>query len=292
MENEIPANSEPVAAEEYFPLDTMNISLLNDAPTDVPSEEPTTQSPTPAAADPDDPEGKRFTYWQSKHDKLRRQLDEVQWMLPIVEALKSRPDVIAQLSQPTAPAVAPETTPALTQPTPPKQPRHYDQAEAYTNPESDSFKYRIEYEEYRDKQLEYATKKAEMTERAMQEALQAAAEARQRDAFIQERRMELAAHGIVGVEADRCLQWMTNPKIEMDDLVDLWRIRSGQAPLNQQANQPAVRAKAQEAIEARKRPVVVPSLASASSGQAEVPSQMSDSQKMSQSFLAAAKQLM
>lgn len=295
----------PAVAEELNPeqlqndldymSDIQNLDLLpGEPPEEEKGEEPST-SPE-SAPDPREVDEKRYQYWQSKHDKVRRQLDEIQAFMPYVQVLQSRPDILTQLSRgPSLPDMqGPPTAPApgaeLTQPTPPKRPRHYDPTD--TDPESESAKYRAAKEDYNDQLIEYLQKRDELRQRSMEMALQAAAGERQREQFLSETRRGLAARGITGQAADEFLAWSTNPEVTLDDLVGLFRVRSGQPLNHQQAMNPAeAKQKAAEALEQRKRQVAPPSLASAG-GQGELPSNLTDDQKVTQSFLRAAKQFM
>jgi len=297
-------NSDPIPGEtpesgldDFANLDYTNIDLLPqelDNLQGAPLEEPEPNRGTPGQTEEQKIQQQRYEFWQSKHDKVRRQLDEVQPYMRYVEALKYRPDlrgtIDAQLQgAPLAgsPPVAAQS-PALVEPTSPKRPRNYDVTEAFQNPDSESFKYRAELEEFRDAKIDFLDQRDKFRQLALTQAMEAVATERAREQQLSKTRTDLAMRGITGTTADGFLEWATNPEISLQDLVDLYRVRTGTTPTTQ--SPVPLQDQAAAAVAARKRAAVPPSLAS-SGGQSEVPENLSDDQKMSQAFLGWGKRL-
>jgi hypothetical protein len=178
----------------------------------------------PAAPNQDDPlsdpaEERRYQYWQSKHDKLKKEY----------EALRSQPAP--------APAVQSNQQQAIEKPLKPQKPSNYDPAEAY-QPGTTSFQYRSQMDEYTEKYqdwLEYQTSTIETQQRRYAEQV----EAQQRlDMTKQEAVYE---HGLSPQEADDFVRVMTDPDtMSLGNLVKIYRLLKapGQNPTPQpQPNQ-------------------------------------------------------
>ena len=63
----------------------------------------------------------------------------------------------------------------MKEPTEPDRPHSYNEVDAYNDPESDSFKYRIDKEKYRDEYLIHLKEKDQIREHEMQKQYQALA---------------------------------------------------------------------------------------------------------------------
>ena len=107
----------------------------------------------------------RFEYWQSQADKAKGELDTIRQELnyykdtlaPVEQMIRSNPQVLDNLESSTSNGKAQgqvqETS--LKEPTAPDRPHSYNEVDAYNDPESDSFKYRMAKEQYRDSYLDF-----------------------------------------------------------------------------------------------------------------------------------------
>jgi hypothetical protein len=158
------------------------------------------------------------------------------------------------------------------------------------NPESESFKYRLQMEDYRDQKLAFLEQKEEMRAQALQEALQVSAQERQREQIFNQTRSHVAQFGITGQVADHFMDWASNPQIELEDLVQLYAMKFGRQP-NQSQNAPQApqidpRVQAQAALNQR-RQQVLPSLAAVTAQTPQVPQQVDPNTMFSQSIREA-----
>jgi len=93
----------------------------------------------------------RYEYHQSRAGKaearikeLEEQLSGVKPILPLIEAMRRDESLLRDV----------QTRLTGTKPLEaPQRPDNYSEAEAYSNPESTSFKYRVEYDKYRDAKI-------------------------------------------------------------------------------------------------------------------------------------------
>jgi len=117
------------------------------------------QPPQPVAQQPGqqnqqsmNPDQQRFEYWQSQHDVVKNQLREFEPYKPYIDLLKQNPQILDVIEQ----TVTSESQPNLPErPQPPEIPSTYNELEAYSDPDSASFSYRIQREKYRDSLIDY-----------------------------------------------------------------------------------------------------------------------------------------
>lgn len=102
---------------------------------------------------PNAEEQKRFEYWQSVAQKNEAKAKELETKLaqiaPLAEFVSKDEDSYRFIQSRLNGNRTPETKPLE----PPQKPNNYNEVEAFSNPESASFKYRIDYEKYRDDKL-------------------------------------------------------------------------------------------------------------------------------------------
>jgi len=127
------------------------------------------QAETPTENNPvDDPN--RMQYWQSQADKAKNENFKIQQELeyyqntlgPIANAIQSDPELLDRLEQKNLSNAPQQGSPAqgnldgpLKQPEAPVKPHSYNEVDAYNDPESESFKYRLSKDQYRDSMLDY-----------------------------------------------------------------------------------------------------------------------------------------
>lgn len=151
-----PVMEEGLPTGTTAPLETTNdVVQAADAPLE-------TQSPV------DDPN--RMQYWQSQADKAKNENFKIQQELeyyqntlgPIANAIQSDPELLDRLEQKNLSNAPQQGSPAqgnldgpLKQPEAPVKPHSYNEVDAYNDPESESFKFRLAKDQYRDGMIDY-----------------------------------------------------------------------------------------------------------------------------------------
>lgn len=188
----------------------------------------------------------QYQYWQSQADKRSKELNDVlgrfgvesvdelqskyadiQDIAPIARYIKSNPNVLdnveASLSNGQAQGQPQEGNqePSLKQPEKPTKPSSYDAIDAYSDPESESFKYRERVEAYRDSMIEYSRQENEMLKQQIALEQQ---QAQQRQQQNQLRNDLVNKHQMQPDEVDRFITYMSSPEsVSVDNLVTLWK---------------------------------------------------------------------
>ena len=194
----------------------------------------------------------QFQYWQSQYDKVKSELDsnnakyqEMENIAPIAEYIKKNPQVLdamenvlsngAPQGQPVQQPQAQQRPPAppLKTPVRPAKPTDYDETEAYSDPDSNSFKYNRNLDKWRDEMIAFNEVRNMAKNRAEQ----------QRQAQVQEAQQQQAAQQAMGNiftqlkqsynfsddQASDFMAKMSNPEsISIDNLVALYKMK--QAP--------------------------------------------------------------
>ena len=183
----------------------------------------------------DDPS--RMQYWQSQNDKAKNENYKLQQELeyyrntlsPISDAIKSDPELLDRLEQKNlsnSPQVGSPTqgnqTGQLKTPTRPQKPHSYNEVDAYNDPESDSFKYRLSNDQYRDDMLDYYGQVDQYRQQQAQ--------------FEQQRQQETMAvqnaqshainnYGWDNQKASQFVQWAQNPaNVTLDHLAKIYEM--------------------------------------------------------------------
>ena len=105
----------------------------------------------------------RYEYWQSKHDKTQGELNRISqefeqyknMMGPVANAIQQNPQILQNLEQQSPSNEPPAQQNSLQAPNRPEKPHSYNEVDAYNDPDSDSFKYRLSVDKYRDDMLDY-----------------------------------------------------------------------------------------------------------------------------------------
>lgn len=174
----------------------------------------------------DSSQRERYQYWQSKHDKLKAEFDKVQQ-----QQIAYQPPVQQQQN------VVTQNVPS--KPFRPEKPSGYSPEEAYTDPTSDSFKYRVSVDDYNEKYqeyLEYHNEQIQQREQAYQQ------QAREQELINQTKQEVMYEYGLNQREADDFLVTMSNPEtMALNNLVSYYRFLKGnsQPPQTQQQQQSA-----------------------------------------------------
>jgi len=195
----------------------------------------------------------RYEYWQSQADKAKSELsglrEELDYyrnsMAPVEQMLRQNPEVLDSLEAKLSNGQPAGQTPmgvqqtSLKEPTEPEKPVHYNEVDAYNDPQSDSFKYRVAKEDYRDKYLGYlknvdAQRQAEMQQAYQQQMAQQQQEAIRQQAYSH----AVNNYGWDNQKAGEFIQWASAPdNLSMDNLAKLFELRTNANPVVQQKTQ-------------------------------------------------------
>ena len=178
----------------------------------------------------DDPN--RIAYWQSQTDKAKNDA-----MRAMQEAERYK-QALAQVNQ-QAP-ISNESqnrlrSNSLEAPVRPEKPISYNEVDAYNDPESDSFKYRIAYDKYRDNRLDYVEKLEAVRQNQINQQLQRQQEAQ----FINQAFHQVKNnYGYDDAKATEFVRWSQDPNnITLDNLQKLFEIKSAPSIQQQQVEQ-------------------------------------------------------
>jgi hypothetical protein len=183
----------------------------------------------PEVSAKDDPN--RIAYWQSQTDKAKNDA------AILAEEANKYKQALEQLRQS---SVSNESqnrlrSDSIEEPIKPEKPISYNEVDAYNDPESDSFKYRIQYDKYRDARLDYV----ERLEYARQKQQQAQFAKQQERQMVNQAYTQVQnAYGFDQVKAADFIGWAQDPKnITMDSLVKLYNIQKSPGIKQQQVEQ-------------------------------------------------------
>ena len=259
---------------------------------EVPVENPTgveqsiTEQSTTEPSSKDD--STRFEYWQSQADKAKGELSTIRQELdyyknslaPVEQMIRNNPKVLDQLEQ--APSNGqPQAYPnglqetSLKEPSAPERPHSYNEVDAYNDPESDSFKFRLAKEQYRDNYLDFLQKKDQVREQEMQQAYQQQMQ-QQQTQMVQRQAMSHAVNnfGWDQQKAAEFVSWSQKPdNLTLDNLAKLFELRTSTNPVVQQRTQE---------MQKQAERLSVPKTAAVQTGKAEEP--RDEQQKFNDAF--------
>ena len=249
------------APAENATLPTEQPSIPNDEiPVDN-TTDGTIAEPSETVTSPKD-DKTRFEYWQSQADKAKSELN----------VLRNQVEYLQQQGQNTGlsneqPQAYPEQglqETSLKEPSAPERPVSYNEIDAYSDPDSESFKYRLARDKYRDDYMGFLKEKDENREQQMQ--MQYAYEMqRQQDAMMKTQAQSHAvnAYGWDANKANDFVKWASNPEsLTLDNLAKLFELRSNPDPVVQQKTQQ---------MQNQAERLAVPKTAAVQSGTAEQP---------------------
>tara|TARA_B100000902_G_scaffold151964_1_gene148537 strand:+ start:5882 stop:6805 length:924 start_codon:yes stop_codon:yes gene_type:complete len=227
-----------------------------------------------------DTDQQRYQYWQSRYDQkasefdnISKKLSDFERIAPIAEYIQSNPDVLKTVASslsgnnPSVPSQ--EKSVELPQkPTRPTKPTNYDATESVMDADSDSYKYRIAMEEFRDGMIDYQEEREAFQVKQLEAKEQ---EIANRQAQFQEQRAKeemlgqlTANYGYTPEKAQAFVEYYSSPEsISLENLVNLDKLRS--APSQQEV---VTKQKAQSMAN-RSEQLKVPTPAGIVSGQAE-----------------------
>ena len=241
--NEIPKDGTP--SGQTYPVGQMaEPGEFNSRGTDAAKEDPS-----------------RHEYWQSQHDKVNNELGNAQKELeyykqeigPLADYLKNNPNVVdaidQQLSngqpqgqpQPQAQPDMRNQRGPLQKPVKPTRPSDYNEVDAYNDPDSSSFKYRINNDTYRDNMISFMEIKDMERERfAQQQMAQQQLQAQQQQAISHVQNN----YGFDTAKAQDFVNFITDPSnVTYDNLVEIYNKKSGPSQQEIEARQNMAKAK-------------------------------------------------
>tara|TARA_Y100001973_G_scaffold98028_1_gene155010 strand:+ start:765 stop:1685 length:921 start_codon:yes stop_codon:yes gene_type:complete len=214
---------------------------------ETPAQEPAQPETVPQEAQPQqqpsvDNDQVRYEYWQSEAAKAQNRLKEMEQLTPMVEYIKANPQVIeAVQKQQQQPQEEELTFPEA--PVRPEKPRSFSREEAFSDPASDSARYLDEVDDWREKMDQYNALGTQFQIAKMQEEQNKKWEAVEQQRKVQEAREQEARtvqninkyvqekHGLSPEETQEFVTKFSDPSsINMDNLVQLYRMQKGQAP--------------------------------------------------------------
>ena len=201
---------------------------ITQAPLETVSQEVQTQQGSEVAGQEDvtakdDPD--RMAYWQSQADKAKNDAQHMAKELALykraVDAMQSK----APVSNRTQPRLQDDL---LKEPLPPEKPVSYNEVDAYNDPESNSFNYRMAKEKFQDQRYEYLKR----LEHARQIVQNKQAAQQQNDAMIgQAYTQAKSAYNWDDSKTTEFIRWAQNPEnVTLDVLAKLFEIQNAPSP--------------------------------------------------------------
>ena len=237
------------------------------------------QTETPTKQDAD-----RYEYWQSKHDRTAGELTQVrkeldyykQTLEPVAKVLQQNPNALNNLQQSPSNGQPAEEQNPLKAPNRPEKPHSYKDVDAYNDPDSESFKYRLSNDKYRDDMLDYYGKVDNY--RQQQQAMAYEAQ-REQAAQQQARQYAMQNMGWDVNKTQDAIRWLQDPNnVSFDALFKVYEM--AHAPSKEQVQSQQRVADYQQREERMK----VPQSTAVASGTPQAP--VSEEQAFSQGMLS------
>jgi len=223
MDVEVPVGD--TLKPESFDVDVSQ-PMISETPVSGQEQAESLGSPEQAPAKED---SSRFEYWQSQADKVRSELSNAQQELDYYRSL-------AQQQQSTVSNGNPNGQPqqemgvqqnSLQAPVKPTKPVNYNEVDAYNDPESTSFKFRLEKERYQDDYMGFLEQKDEVRESEMR-AQYEQAYAQQQTNLVKNNAMShaMGGYGFDQTKAGDFVNWASNPNnVTVDHLIKLYMMK-------------------------------------------------------------------
>ena len=205
----------------------------------------------------------RFEYWQSQADKAKGELSELRNEVNYYRSQGQ--NTTPSNEQPQAyPQEQGLQEPSLQVPTEPDRPVSYNEIDAYSDPDSDSFKYRLDRDKYRDDYMSFLKEKDEVRETQLTQQYEYEM-AMERDNMMKTQAQSHAvnSYGWESEKANSFVKWASNPdNLTIDNLAKLFELRTNTNPVVQQRTQE---------MQNQSERLAVPRTAVVQSGKAEQP---------------------
>jgi len=231
----IPAGDDATNTQ-MFDVDTTGPSI-NETPVGEQQAESveSSQEQSSAKADPS-----RFEYWQSQADKVKGELSATQQELSYYreQAMQG-----AQQSPSNGQPVEQAQEASLKSPVKPEKPVNYNEVDAYNDPESASFKFRLQKEQYQDDYISFIeereqTRETEYARKYQQAMLEQEANSLRNNAY----NHAVSNYGWDQSRANDFVQWASNPaNVTVDHLAKLFQMKDAPNAQIQQRKDQVVR---------------------------------------------------
>ena len=231
----IPAGDD-ATNNQMFDVDTTGMSI-NETPVGEQQAESveSSQEQSSAKADPS-----RFEYWQSQADKVKGELSATQQELAYYreQAMQG-----AQQSPSNGQPVEQAQETSLKSPVKPEKPVNYNEVDAYNDPESASFKFRLQKEQYQDDYISFIeereqTRETEYARKYQQAMLEQEANSLRNNAY----NHAVSNYGWDQSRANDFVQWASNPaNVTVDHLAKLFQMKDAPNAQIQQRKDQVVR---------------------------------------------------
>lgn len=227
----------------------------------------------------DETEQQRYQYWQSRYDQKASEFDamskkiaDYENIAPIAEYINSNPSVLKNVAKelsgdtPTVPSQ--EQSQNLPQkPQRPTKPTNYDATEAVMDADSDSYKYRVSMEDFRDSLIDYQEQREaiayQQLKKKEQDIIQQRQVYEQEQNTVSMKNQLINQYGYTEDKANQFVDYYASPdSLTLDNLVNLDRLRN--SPSQQQV---ATQQKAQQ-MKSRSELSKVPAPAGIQTGEA------------------------
>ena len=207
----------------------------------------------------------RFEYWQSQADKAKGELNALRQELDYYRNGQN-PEMQSSASngQPQAYPEQGLQESSLKEPSAPERPHSYNEVDAYNDPQSESFKYRVAKEAYRDKYMDFLKEKDQVREQELQRQYQAQMQQQQAQ-MVQQQAMSHAVNNF-GWDQNKAMEfvrWSQSPEnLTLDNLAKLFELRTNPNPVVKQKT---------EEMQNQANRLNVPKTTAVQTGQAEQP---------------------
>jgi hypothetical protein len=266
--------------ESYDPFADLFPELNNDEEAfSAQNEEVPQQVATPQQISPEE---QRVRDWQAKFDKLQGEFDSYKTQAEDVNKLWSYVQTDPRLAQEVfstverslsgegSSAKAAESKSEPQEPAQPNKPSDYSDHDAYMEPDSESFKYRLVMEQYRSELADYKMEKRMAEMQGLVAPIYQAFEQEkaqvQHQAQLREIQTTFTASGLSDEEAGMVTNWAAKYQVTPEDIVTLYKIKSGVAPQMPQAMRAAP-----DKLEQRNKALNFPVPSTTAGGQKDVP---------------------
>ena len=218
MGTEVPAGND-VTNTNLFEVDVSGPSI-NETPLGEQQAENQEDSQQPARDDPS-----RFEYWQSQADKVKGELTQTQQDLAYFreQAMQSQQQTPPN-GQPNGQLVQKDS---LQSPVKPEKPINYNEVEAYNDPESASFKFRLNKEKYNDDYITFiedreTKREHEYADRYQQAMVEQESNNLRTNAYSH----VVSSYGWQPDQARNFVEWASNPNnVTVDHLAKLYQMK-------------------------------------------------------------------
>jgi hypothetical protein len=218
MGTEVPAGND-VTNTNLFEVDVSGPSI-NETPVGEQQAESEDVSQQPARDDPS-----RFEYWQSQADKVKGELSKTQQDLAYFreQAMQSQQQTPPN-GQPNGQLVQQDS---LQSPVKPEKPVNYNEVDAYNDPESASFKFRLNKEKYNDDYITFiedreTKREHEYADRYQQAMIEQESNNLRNNAYSH----VVSSYGWAPDQARNFVEWASNPNnVTVDHLAKLYQMK-------------------------------------------------------------------